>query len=591
MGDAFSYVFDTIPWLGPFLAWLFAITVTILLLSIPAYFVLVPLFRRMRAEAGRWTTGLAATHRANRENRRGQWLELVNQFLRDNALKRMHAGAAAMGAGISTAVARQLKRLRKAMAKMARAQGKLASEADSLSTAIGKAAVGSGTASAKLVDAEEMARQTETQGAAWLEFIVGVPFLLAMITVNTVMLSQILRDLGVIPPQYMVIGIPLVYFLALLLSFVDAGAGFWHSSSVARHQGSRGGEEAPIAWGAHVVLLIPLTLSVWEGQNYAGIGPVGQTVNVPFTDIAMRKADLYFLLGLAIVWTLFGVGSLCYRAARQLVHGAAPRRMVKQLERVVKAEGVLAASKSAVAAGPGPAVDPDALNKLKMELDRLAPASAAAGVMESTDLSTSEVIQLSQQAGFWIIAGCAALGLMALTGLESFAILAPDLAAWLAWVLATGQAIVWISAGMLFASGETVVKSETGAVVAAAPWSRVLGVMLVALLAATYIWVMVLAPQLIRLAWTCNFVFGVMLLAVAYRLHPLLGVALIWLRSVGNLLAAVAEFILRLLAHIAHAIAVVLDFLAEVLASPILAFKRSGRGGPEPPSAAAAVAQ
>lgn len=571
MSDATSYVLKNVPWLGPFLSWLFAVLVTLLLLAIPAYFLLLPLFRRMRSETGEWAAELGALHRANRDSRRNRWLAAVDQYLNDNGLKRIRAGGSAVRAELASAVSRQVRRLRRKIAELVRLLEDLLNRATMLEEALKRAALTPGTVRGQIEPAQALAYQVAEVGVAWFELVIGLLLLVGMVAVNTIMLSQILRDLGVIPPSFAVLGIPLVYYLALLLSVAEAGLGFWHGTLMAPKKGD---DEPRFSWAAALVIALPLFLSLFEGQNYGGIAPPAQTVNLPFFDFAMKKADLYFLLGFSIVWTLFGLGSVCYRAGVRVVKGGAPRRLVRQLEKAAKAEEVLSGARKAVQQGSSAAIDQDALDKLEAELDRIETAGAKAGAMEEKDLTRGEVIELAHLAGIWIVAGCVAVGIMTLTGMESF------------WAI--GQALVFIAAGMLWASGETVAKGDTGAIIVSPRWSRALAILLATVLLALYVWGLVRSPARTRLAWTFSFVFGLALLAVASRLQPLLGVSALWLRGVGNGLVSVAEFLLRVIAHLLHAIAVVLEFISELLARPVLAFT-GRRGGGSGASATAAA--
>jgi hypothetical protein len=434
----------------------------------------------------------------------------------------------------------------------------------------------------------QLVQQTQGVGVAWLQLVFGVLLLLIMIAANTGMLSQILRDMGFIPPSYTIFGVPLVYILALLLSMVEAGLGFWHATFPTRHDSEGGERFHPWAW---FVLFLTLCASLFEAQNYAGIAPDRtQTINLPFLDYGFPKADTFFLLGFAIVWTLFGVGSVCYKAGKKVIEGTGPLRLLRHLRKARRqaleyhtllqgSDDVLAKARQDLERAGKVAVDATAMEQLKTELGRLDGIAGQALTVEEKDLTHTEVVHLANEAGWWIVTGAFAVLIMTLIGLESFSILIPGIDPWLAWVLSIGQAVVFLMAGMVFSSRETVAKGETGLVVEAPAWSRIFGTMLAVALAAFYVWVFFAGFKISRIAWICNLIFGVYLFVCGSRLHPLLGVATLFLRAVVNTLVSAVEFLVRVFAAILHILAVILEYVCEILAGPILVLVRRRASG------------
>jgi hypothetical protein len=62
-------VFSSVPWLRPFLAWSLAIALVVLVMLLPAYYLLLPLLEKLRAEMRKYLDRLQQAHAKNRLTR------------------------------------------------------------------------------------------------------------------------------------------------------------------------------------------------------------------------------------------------------------------------------------------------------------------------------------------------------------------------------------------------------------------------------------------------------------------------------------------------------------------------------------------
>jgi hypothetical protein len=586
MDGIFSSFVHHVPWLPIVLSWLVAILLIIALLMFPAYYLFLPLFRQARARAKEWAIQLRDRHVASQEARRAVILALAEKFRVDNLLKRVWAASDSLITGAALLIKRQLNSLRKQMKRAAELFAALGVRSDKLTKALKAATFTPGGAESQLEELTKSMSQTSGVAVARSQLIIGVVLLIGVIFLNTVMLSQILLDLGLIPSRYVILGVPLVYYLAMFFSALEAGLGYWHATLAPSHDEILKPQQIPPKMNipsaqSLFVLALTLIMSLFEAQNWSSIAPAKQVVEIPFTESTMRKSSFYFLVGFAIVWILFGLGSVCYRALAKLKRGSAPGKLAKLLDRIVTAEDHLSKVRTAKEQHAQISVEQESFVLLKQELDRLEVSEENEFRLFEADLTVTEVLHLSNYTGFWIVATGFGVAIATVTGQLSFAAMLPLLNGQLFALpaIAFGQALLWCAIGILFASRETVMKSTSRVVVKTRGWSIVFAVVLIILLFALFLWGFLSVPGLIRLVWALNLISGVGLSACGYKLKPLLGIATLWVLQVRADIRTAIEFVARVFVGILFGILAVLTFIAEGFAMPILLLKKKPTGG------------
>src|SRR5260370_1467053 len=77
---------------------------------------------------------------------------------------------------------------------------------------------------------DQLSVQHGSLRTAKVRLFVSTAILIALITVNTGMLGQILRDLGFIPHDLVYFGVPLYLVFAFILTLPEAGLGSVHTT-------------------------------------------------------------------------------------------------------------------------------------------------------------------------------------------------------------------------------------------------------------------------------------------------------------------------------------------------------------------------
>ena len=299
---------------------------------------------------------------------------------------------------------------------------------------------------------------------SWLKLVVALLLLTALMVVNTGMLSQILREIGVVPPGGVFFGLSLAHVFAFFISLTEAGVGVCHSAT----GGEAHGEQSDDVSGWFTLSLWPLFfmvlalgLSVVEGYWWSQIASPTATFVVPLIDVETLQSNLFFILGFVLTWTLFGLGSVWFDAASTVLGGrhdyalrAAMRTLTNQHERYsssaekaqvsVRNASETAAEAHTLIANTQAESDSvlDVIEKLRQELDALKSKTPDwAKKLEST-LSRADVYRLAHLAGLWF--GLAVLGgvVMCIVALE---VLSFELDPRLRWALAGGQVVVCLA--------------------------------------------------------------------------------------------------------------------------------------------------
>jgi len=155
-----------------------------------------------------------------------------------------------------------------------------------------------------------------------------------IILVNTGMLAQIIRDLGIIPPNYQFGPVPLNVVFALILTLIEAAWGFVHGATSARS--SDEGELEKIRVLPIVAVLIALGLGFLEGYFYSQIAPSSAPpFPIPIVGYKIPQSDFFFFWGFALVMALFVLGKTFYDSFAAVRRGTALGEIRRQVEEMV----------------------------------------------------------------------------------------------------------------------------------------------------------------------------------------------------------------------------------------------------------------
>lgn len=608
MGDLIGSILKEVPWLRSFLAWSIAILAVFLVVTVPAYFILWPFFARARKQLAEFVTALGETLRTAQERRDERLNEAADDFSGDGGLWRIAPGARGRWSALVSSVLRRLKRLRKPLAKAAKALGSLSRNIPRVQQILQGAEIGEARALPDLGQADEVAESAATLRVSSMKLIMAAVILLGLMLVNTGMLSQILRDLGVIPSASNFAGIPLAYVFAFILTLVEAGLGIAHGAVRSDNP------EKLSLWPA-VMILFAVVLACVEGFFYSRIAPTKGTFSLPFTGAEMKQSDLFFLWGFVLVMTLFSLGRIGFENFAAVLRGSPSgvlrreiRNLRKQYEAYIAAfrkseEALKAARAAAVDADrviQGPAANAGSVQEMLGEVRQTVgslsdqPPSWAAR-QEQAKLSQSEVHRLAQAAGLWSTFATFWITVMAVTGLTCFGAFYPAFEPLLLWTMAVGQALIFFAAGFLLGVGDTVVQEGEGRKVVSPPnFSRVAGFVLGGLLIVTYVALFFTLAKAtgLRAIWGSDLLVGLFLIAAGHQLGPLLNVVRLWLRRVWNLVLLVLEAAWLGFMRLLHILVIVLEYASYLLAAPldkVLSGRRPPPGG-QPLSAVSARA-
>jgi len=217
----------------------------------------------------------------------------------------------------------------------------------------------------------------------------------------------------------------------------------------------------------------------------------------------------------------------------------------------------------------------DLLEKLRDEIDKRSQTTPDWAKDQERKLTQSEVYQLAQMGGLWLVLAIVGAVAMTIVAFEGFS---NTMDAKLRWALAFGQAIAFYGVGALLGAGEVIVRrgpEEHERRVAAAPvlsrwFAYGIGGMLVA-----FFLVLVLTTAR-GTEWLVNLVLGLFLAAAGYHLNPLLNVVGLWQRRMWN--SGVGAVQAAWLASVR-----VIQFVVVVLERVAYAFRRPKPPAQQPP--------
>jgi hypothetical protein len=435
-----------------------------------------------------------------------------------------------------------------------------------------------------LPDASTLADSDAELRVASMSVIVFGVILLGLMLVNTGMLSQILRDLDVIPATLAF----LAYFFASLLTLLEAGIGAAHAWATIRRDDSEKFKVLPT-----FSILLALIVSFVEGSFYSRIASPTTKVMFPFLNYEMLQTQLFFLWGFGLVWSLFLLGLICFKSGYRLRAGNARTKLEQNLEQLRrKHDHYKVALKNSEEALKN-------VSNMVSETDKMikGPATNAESVQEELDrvtkeiqtskteipdwakdkpvsLTRTEVHHFAQTGGLWLLLASAAFVFMTYAGLRILVLVNPTFDPTMHWFLALLQAICFLGSGFLLSSGETIVQGNGGEqkVWAVPRFSRWAGYILGGILLLIHL-VLFFAfawPMGFGTIWFLNLASGLGLLFAGYMFCPLLYVVRLCLWRFWNALVFVLESFWYGLNRLFEIIVIILEHIAYLFATPLV---------------------
>lgn len=591
MNSFIEFLNEQMPWLPSVLSWIIGISIIFLILMVPSYFIFWPFFERVSQKLKDFISRLSKRLDELPQKGKQRLDQIADEFLGDNGLRRLKSGGEGYWLELNRNLIYVSKKLQTPVIGAAQSLNGIKEQILAFNKQLGRSVIDKAQPLPELPEStEKIVDDVATLRIAWMKLILAGTVLLGLMLVNTGMLSQILRDLGVVPATMTFVGIPLSYVFAFILTLVEAGLGVAHGAT-------REKESTKLfSWSAFM-MVFALILACVEGFFYSRIAPSTGVFTVPFINYEMPQANLFFLWGFVLVMTLFSLGSISFEAGVIVVSGTKTSRLRRELKKLSKTHerytnAVESSRKNLDEAKrivgdidnviQGPATHyasvREQLDFVLVELKKLSGETPEWARDKEEELTRTEVYQLAQTGGIWLIFALLGIVAVTLTGLNSFAAFYPDLPRVILWIMAVGQAVVFFGVGYLFSTRVTFVQGTKGerGVLTSPRFSRIASYIIGGLLVVTYLTLLFTTASPIGMGavWFSNLVVGLFLIAAGYQLSPLLNIVRLWLLRVWNLVLHVLEVLWFALVRLVHVMVVILENIFYLLAMPLESFLR-----------------
>jgi len=577
-----NFVSQHIPWFWGVLAWSLAILGLIAIAAIPAYFLLYPITTNVRRGVASYLSRLVLRQSAARERRRRAVEALIEDF-KDNAgityvserLTRLEA--------VLASFSKITKKLKPQLARVSDLQRAFERVSSKLTESALKAAPGF----PNLPTADQLAAQHGSLRTAKARLLVSSMILIALISVNTGMLGQILRDLGFIPHDLTYFGIPLYLVFAFMLTLVEAGLGYVHTAGRPTPD-----EASRFALWPLIASCFAVVMACVEGFFYSQVAPSRNSlVDLPIGQ-QIKQGTLFFLWGATLVLVLFGLGAIwsasLERIAKSADHlPALIRRLWRYREKFDAA---------CARAGKGAGRLGDEVQVIRQDLQDAAQetTSLVASVTELREgatsddpgdaaaprqLTTAEAHHFASLSGMWFMLTLLSLLIVIASGLYAFF---PYIGIRAAWLVSVGLAACFLILGLLLPRGELLLDGTRTRrlIVSGSPWRGKTAVTLAVLVLAAFgilLWRVGVARYQAAFCILILVLCGALSAAASQASATGKGLR-IWFRLCVGVLFAIVEEVLRLSVRIFLAVTFCLEVVALALAAP--AFRLRGREVP-----------
>jgi hypothetical protein len=588
MKNFIDFLTEQMPWLPSVLFWIIVILIGFLIFMAPAYFWLCPFFEPKRQKLDEYIRRLSELFGGKRREREQRLDKIADEFLGDNGLRRVKSEGKGYWLELNRKLIVVSTKLRQPIAMATQSLNELKEQIIGLKKQAEKYEIDKAQALPALPESgDELAEAVSALRIAWLKVILSGTILFALMLVNTGMLSQILRDLGVVPATMTFAGIPLSYVFAFILTLVEAGLGVAHGATRER-------EPDKFFRLSTFMVVFAVILACVEGFFYSRVAPSSGLFTLPFINYELPQSNLFFLWGFVLVMTLFGLGSIGYEAAEIILHGTKSstlRREIKKLLRIhERYNGAVEASRKNLNEAKktisdidkvlhGPADNSvsvrEQLDFVLVELKKLSVETPEWAQDKEEKLTRTEVHQLAQTGGIWLTLALLGIVAVTMTGFSSLLAFNPGISPTILWILSVVLAAVFLGIGLLFGTKATLVQGEKGErrVWAWRPLARLASYVIGGLLVAAHfaVFFMMALPLGMGIVWFSNLVVGLFLIAAGYHLGPLLNIVFrLWFSQVGNWILNVGEAVRITLIRLVWVVFVILENISYLLAMPLV---------------------
>lgn len=567
-----------VPWLWPVAAWCLAALVLVALISLPAYLIFFPLLRNLRVALSGWLADLTARHASRRQARLARRDESLNELRTDSAVTVMSSSSRELKGAIAR-LRVDSDRLRKALVSVAAAPASITRAAAQINDAVSTPPPPIPRVPAAL----ELNNQAAKIRLAWVRIAITTVLLLAIMSVNTGMLGEILKDLSIVPAELTFFGIHLYLVFAFILTLVEAGLGYAHTTSKA---GPDEPERLPVM--PLLIVLFACVIACVEGFFYSQVAPnKGELANLPF-GIPVTQATLFFGWGAALVMALFTLGSIWSDSVETIARAknylpAVTAAVTKHTERISGAhqrtqqaaqatQSVLSDAVATVntltANATNAAKEVDATNRLLLD--------TAERTGETRNATLSDIRQLVLNAGLCACALAIAGYILFALSTYAFAQSYPSMVLGAGWA---GAALVAVSAiiGLLFPRNSMFVGGngpQRAILIGNQWWTPAVVVGALALLpVAAY--GLRSRPAIYQIVvWLVVAALMAAVAAATSQTAALAGPIRLWFTGIFGAIITAAEFVARMLMYAFRGIVMVLDFLALLFAAPIFMLRQ-----------------
>ena len=581
--ESFSgFVSQHIPWFWGAMAWSLAIVGLITIAAIPAYFLVYPIITNVRRGVTSYLSRLVSRQSAARERRRRLVEGLIEDFKENSGITYVSERLTRVEAALRS-FAEITRTLKPQLARVSDLERAFERVSNNLTESLLKAA----PAFPNLPAADQLPAQHGSLRTAKARLFVSSLILIALISVNTGMLGQILRDLGFIPHDLSYFGIPLYLVFAFMLTLVEAGLGYVHTAGRPTPD-----EASRFALWPIIASLFAVVMACVEGFFYSQVAPSKNSlVDLPIGS-QIKQGTLFFLWGATLVLVLFGLGAIwsssLERIARAADHlPAFVRRLSRYREKFDAAcDG----------AGRGAGRLRDEVETIRHDLQSATQetTSLVASVAELREgvtsanpvdavaprqLTTAEAHHFASLAGMWFNLTLLSLFLVTLSGLYAFF---PYIGFRAALLVSVGLAACFLILGMLLPRGELLLDGTRNRrlIVSGSLWRGKTAVTLSVIVLAGF---GILLWRIGVSRYQASFCILVLVLCGSLSASASQASATgkglrIWVRLCVGVLFTVVEEVLRLIVRMFLAVIFFLEVVALALAAP--AFRLRGRDVP-----------
>src|SRR5260370_12841144 len=164
---------------------------------------------------------------------------------------------------------------------------------------------------------DQLSVQHGSLRTAKVRLFVSSVILFALISVNTGMLGQILRDLGFIPHDLVYFGVPLYLVFAFILTLAEAGLGYVHTTGRPSPD-----EPSRVAVWPAIAVCFAVVIACVEGFFYSQVAPSrASLVDLPI-GFQIKQGTLFFLWGATLVLVLFALGTIWSTSLERITRSA-----------------------------------------------------------------------------------------------------------------------------------------------------------------------------------------------------------------------------------------------------------------------------